>query len=357
MSEFERELEFIDDDDDLGCDLPLEQEPARELNLSLDVARASEGTRLDLYLTSAYPGHSRSLVQKSIEQGLVLVNEQKVKPSYRVRGGDHIRLAPFDPPHPMPLPEDIPLDILYEDDFMAVVNKPPAMVVHPAKGNWSGTLVNALRFHFQKLSMDNGDYRPGIVHRLDRDTSGVILIAKEESTHRDLSLQFEHRKVFKEYHVITRGVLDRDGDYIEKPIGHHPSVREKMAIFPAANEAKRIREACTYFEVIERFDGFTYCKAHPKTGRTHQIRVHLASVGCPVLADELYSGAREFRLREVHPQAEADEPLLTRQALHAYRLRILHPKLNQWKEFLAPLPAEMERTLNALRQHRPRRKR
>ncbi len=347
------DLDLLDDDDALGQEQPQEADAPRALNLSLDVARASEGTRLDLYLTAAYPGHSRSLVQKSIEHGLVLVNEQMVKPSYRVRGGDCIRHAPFDPPHPMPIPEDIPLDILYEDEFMAVVNKPPFMVVHPAKGNWSGTLVNALRFHFQKLSMENGDYRPGIVHRLDRDTSGVILIAKEEATHRELSMQFESRKVFKEYHVITRGVLDRDGDYIEKPIGKHPTIREKMAIFPQSNEAKRIRDACTYYEVIERFDGYTYCKAHPKTGRTHQIRVHLAWAGCPVLADELYSGAKEVRLSEIQPHAERDEPLLTRQALHAFRLKIFHPMLHQWKEFQAPLPAEFERTLTALRAHRP----
>ena len=256
-----------------------------------------------------------------------------------------------EPQRPAPQPENIPLDILYEDDDLAIVNKPYNMVVHPAKGNWSGTLVNALAYHFGKLSNHNGDHRPGIVHRLYRDTSGAILIAKEESTHRDLSLQFETRKVFKEYVAITQGMLDRDSDYIERRIMHHPNDRIKMAI---TDDPEKGRDACSYYEVVERFKGFTYVRVQPRTGRTHQIRVHLASVGAAVLADKLYSGRDCFKMSDLAPNLapEQDETLLVRQALHAQRLRIFHPRKKVVIAVEAPLPPEMRATLEALRTHR-----
>jgi 23S rRNA pseudouridine1911/1915/1917 synthase len=250
------------------------------------------------------------------------------------------------------VPEDIPLDVLYEDEFVAIVNKPADMVVHPAKGHWSGTLVNALQFRFGQLSHLNGDYRPGIVHRLDRDTSGAILIAKDERMHRDLSYQFEHRKIFKEYLAITAGVLDRDSDYIERRIVHHPHDRVKMAV--TDDEDDDGKEACSYYEVIERFRGFSFCRIQPRTGRTHQIRVHLASIGCPVLADKTYSGRDSLRLSDLVADIDeaADEVLMPRQALHAGRLRFFHPRLHQMIEAEAPLPPEFEKTLAALRRYR-----
>ena len=309
----------------------------------------AQGGRLDQYLTAAFPGYSRSLIQRAIASGSVRVNDAPAKASYKVRPRDVIRLAPLDPPHPMPVPENIPLDILYEDEYLAVINKPANMVVHPAKGNWSGTLVNGLRWHFQQLSGVNGDYRPGIVHRLDRDTTGAILIAKEENAHRHLSLQFETRQVFKEYHCLVEGVLDRDSDYVEKPIGPHPHDREKKAVHTRADEGRGIREACTYYEVIERFTGFTYVRCHPKTGRTHQIRVHLLAVGCAILADELYSGRNEFRRTQLDKQAPSDDVLLARQALHAHRLRFIHPATGRWLEVTAPLPADFILALETLR--------
>jgi 23S rRNA pseudouridine1911/1915/1917 synthase len=227
------------------------------------------------------------------------------------------------------------------------------MVVHPAKGNWSGTLVNALQFHFTDLSNANGTYRAGIVHRLDRDTSGVILIAKEEATHRELAAMFEGRKVFKEYAAIAAGELDRDSDYIEGRIKHHPSDRVKMWVTDD-DEDEDAKDACTYYEVVERFRGYTFVRVQPRTGRTHQIRVHLASVGCPVLADKVYGGRDQLRLSDVTGKfpGENDEVLIGRQALHAYRLRFQHPRLGRWMEFEAPLPADMQRTLQALRQWR-----
>jgi 23S rRNA pseudouridine1911/1915/1917 synthase len=281
----------------------------------------------------------------------VTVNEKPAKASYRVRHNDRVRVWLPEPMHDLPVPEDIPLEVLYEDEFLAIINKPADMVVHPAKGHWSGTLVNALQFHFGQLSHLSGDYRPGIVHRLDRDTSGVILIAKDERTHRDLSAQFEHRKMFKEYLALTAGVLDRDSDYIERRIGHHPRDRVKMAVTDDEDDGK---EACSFYEVIERFRGFTFCRVQPRTGRTHQIRVHLASVGCPVLADAAYSGRDALRLSDLVAELEpsADELLLSRQALHASRLRFLHPRLREVIEAEAPLPEEFNRTLAVLRQHR-----
>lgn len=307
--------------------------------------------RLDQFLVHQCADVSRSLLQKAIDQKKVEVNGKPAKASYKVRHLDRIYLELPDLLPAAPQPEDIPLQILYEDDYLALVNKPYDMVVHPAKGNWTGTLVNALQFHFSHLSNANGDYRAGIVHRLDRDTSGVILVAKDENAHRDLALQFETRKVFKEYLAITAGVLDRDSDYIEKRIGRHPHDRVKMTVTDDVEEGK---DACSFYEVIERFRGYTFCRVAPKTGRTHQIRVHLASVGCPVVADKAYSGRDSLRLSDVTESipAEKDTVLMHRQALHAFRLRIIHPVTGEIIEGQAPLPEEFERTLAALRKYR-----
>jgi len=322
--------------------------------VDLFVNGKSAGVRLDQYLVSTFPGHSRSSIQKVIEAPAVTVNGQPAKPSYRLRDGDHVRLWLPDPSAHAPIAEDIPLEVLYEDDCLVVINKPANMVVHPAKGNWSGTLVNALRFHFDHLSSLNGDYRPGIVHRLDRDTSGVILVAKDEMAHRELSMQFETRKIYKEYLAITQGVLDRDSDYIERAIGPHPRDREKKAAYAEADEERDIKAACTYYEVVERFQNHTLVRCLPKTGRTHQIRVHLAHVGCPVLADRAYSGRDCLRRSDLDRNVSAaeDAVLLDRQALHAHRLRFQHPRTLQWIEAKADLPADLQRTLDALRQQR-----
>jgi 23S rRNA pseudouridine1911/1915/1917 synthase len=321
--------------------------------IEIDVKIRSEGMRLDRYLALQFPDFSRSVIQDAIDGGNVVVNGKPSKSSYKVRHGDQLRIQLPEPKHDLPVPEDIPLDILYEDEWLALINKPADMVVHPAKGNWSGTLVNALQFHFTDLSNANGTYRAGIVHRLDRDTSGVILIAKEETTHRELAAMFEGRKVFKEYAAIVAGELDRDSDYIEGRIKHHPSDRVKMWVTDD-QEDEEAKDACSYYEVVERFRGYTFVRVQPRTGRTHQIRVHLASVGCPVLADKVYGGRDQLRLSDVTGRmpGDNDEVLIGRQALHAYRLRFQHPRLGRWMEFEAPLPADMLQTLRALRQWR-----
>jgi 23S rRNA pseudouridine1911/1915/1917 synthase len=331
---------------------PVEAEPASPTRAIEFTARTKvDGVRLDQFLVAQFPEYSRSGIQKVIDAAGVQVNGRIAKASYKVRHGDLLAITPPEPTHELPQPEDIPLDVLYEDDYLAVINKPFDMVVHPAKGHWSGTLVNALQFRFAKLSDVNGSYRPGIVHRLDRDTSGVILVAKEEQAHRDLGMQFELRKIYKEYVAITNGVLDRDSDYIEGRIAHHPHDRIKMIV---TDEEEVGRDACSFYEVIERFRGFTFCRVNPRTGRTHQIRVHLASVGCPVLADKMYGGRDCFRLSDLDPNlaAEADETLLPRQALHAHRIRFTHPAKRNVIEVIAPLPPEFDATLKALRRHR-----
>lgn len=341
--------------DDLEDDVspPTPAGTSRRGPIDLDVKIKAEGMRLDRYLHLCFQDFSRSVIQTAIDGGHVLVNGKASKSSHKVRHGDRLRIHLPEPTHDLPVPEDIPLDVLYEDEWLALVNKPADMVVHPAKGNWSGTLVNALQFHFAALSKANGTYRAGIVHRLDRDTSGVILIAKEENTHRELAAMFEARKVFKEYAAITTGELDRDSDYIEGRIKHHPSDRTKMWVTTDKDD-EGAKDACTFYEVVERFRGYTFVRVQPRTGRTHQIRVHLTSIGCPVLADKMYGGRDALRLSDVNGKmpGEGDEVLLDRQALHAYHLRFRHPRLDRWMEFEAPLPPDFLRALHALREFR-----
>ncbi len=310
------------------------------------------GKRIDAYLASRYPDYSRSVIQKVIDARAVLINGEPTKASYKVREGDAIRVWLPDLGDGSHLPEDIPLEIIYEDASFTVVNKPPGLVTHPAKGNWSGTMVNALQFHFDSLSTVGGENRPGIVHRLDRDTSGLLIVAKEDKAHRELARQFEARTIRKEYLALVYGSPTRDSDFIERPIGMHPTHREKQAIRNLDDGGK---EAVTFYEVLERFDGFALVRCRPKTGRTHQIRVHLTHVGHPILADKMYSGrAATFTLGDLvgpdHP--EAAQILLDRQALHAHALSLLHPVTAAPITFNAPLPADMAATLAALRAYR-----
>ena len=306
------------------------------------------GKRIDAYLASRFPDYSRSVVQKVIDAGAVLVNGQPVKASYRVRLDDQIRVWLPELADEAPTPEEIPIPVVYEDEVMVVVNKPPGMVTHPAKGNWSGTLVNALQFHFDTLSTVGGGNRPGIVHRLDRDTSGLLIVAKDDRAHARLAQQFEARTIRKEYLALVAGVPGRDSDYIERPIGFHPTNREKMAIRLPEDGGK---EAVTFYEVRERFRGSALVLCRPQTGRTHQIRVHLAHVGHPILADKAYSGRdRVTRGDLLGPGVpDADAVLLARQALHAHALRLAHPLTGADLSFTSPLPPDMAGVLAVLR--------
>jgi len=309
------------------------------------------GKRIDSYLSSRYPDYSRSVIQKVIDADAVLINGLPVKASYKVREGDAIRVWLPELADDAPVPEDIPLEVLFEDAAFTVVNKPPGLVTHPAKGNWSGTLVNALQFHFDSLSSVGGANRPGIVHRLDRDTSGLLIVAKDDKAHKDLARQFEARTIRKEYLALVHGTPSRDSDFIERPIGMHPTNREKMAIRTVEEGGK---EAATFYEVLERFRGFALVRCKPKTGRTHQIRVHLAHIGHPILSDKAYSGRPPLTIGDLlgpdHP--EADRVLLARQALHAHALDLHHPITGEPVHFHAPLPADLAAVLAALRAHR-----
>lgn len=342
-------------------------DPAQQ-PVDVTVPEEHAGARLDWFIAQTFPSYSRTHIRKAINLQEVRVNGRRAKAAMRITAGDVVTVVLPELPKEGPQPAAIPLEILYEDSAIAVINKPPGMVVHPGRGHWEGTLASALRYHFDELSEYGGPTRPGIVHRLDRDTSGAILIAKNDQAHKRASEQFENRTVTKEYFAITAGVPDHDRDLIDLPIGPHPYQREKMAIrrdHPAA------RPAQSFYEVEQRFAGFAAVRIAPKTGRTHQIRLHLASIGCPVLCDRLYGGrakltqselthrpgaARLSDLSDANSQATGDaaddDVLICRQALHAIRLTIRHPLEDRELTFEAPLPLDMRRTLAALEQFR-----
>ncbi len=314
------------------------------------------GQRLDAFLASQISDASRVRIRRGIDDLRAKVDGEVRKASYRLRDGQLVEFVLPPAPAKGPEPEPIPLSILYEDEALAVIDKPSGMVVHPAKGHWSGTLASALVHHFDKLSEHGGESRPGIVHRLDRDTSGAIIIAKTDLAHQRLAEQFQARTVRKEYLAIVFGRPDLDRDLIDHPIGDHPTHREKKAL---RTDHSSSREAQTFYEVEERFPGYALIKALPKTGRTHQIRLHLASIRCPVLCDKLYAGQSRMtiadcrtRSRSPHlaKEREADEILLERQALHAHRVSFAHPVSGKQMEICAPVPDDIQQLLLILRQ-------
>ncbi len=335
--------------------------------ITLAVEDRAHGWRLDHYLTRLYPNYSRASFQRAISAGDILVNGLEIKPSRRLRVNDILSVllpAESDPGVPA---ENIPLSVIYEDDALVVINKSAGMIVHPGRGNPHGTLAAALQFHFDSLSDVAGQFRPGIVHRLDRDTSGLLVVAKDNQVHNRLSSQFERREVKKQYHAIVWGEMELDSDYIETHVRVHSKNREKMTICPSGGEA---REAITFYEVIQRFRGFTYMRLHPKTGRTHQLRVHMQHMGHPIVADRLYGGHAKLELEQVakgekfssagytnehagdDSSSRGGSLLITRQALHAHRLAFDHPADDRRCEFEAPLPADMQATLDALQRYR-----
>jgi 23S rRNA pseudouridine1911/1915/1917 synthase len=317
---------------------------------SLTVEAHHTGARLDAFLAFVLPQFSRVRLRKSINDLEVLVNGKRAKAAHRLHAGDVIALSLSDSKPDGPEPCNIPLEVLFEDESMAVINKPPGMVVHPGKGNWKGTLTSALAYHFANLSTIGGPSRPGIVHRLDRDTSGVILVAKTDPAHGALAEQFENRETNKEYFAIVAGNVDRDQELIDAPIGLHPHQREKMTIREGHDSS---RPAQTVYHVAERFDGFAAIHCFPQTGRTHQIRVHLAHRGHPVLCDKLYGGRSQVTRGEITRRRDDETILLARQALHAHRITIKHPLSKKEMTFEAPIPADIAVVLEQLRKHRP----
>ena len=312
-------------------------------HVELSIRDDQAGMRLDWVLVQSLPAYSRVQIRRGITAGDVKVDGINAKPAYRLQSGQRVVCRLSEQRPTAPVPEDIPLDVLYEDDVMAVINKPAGMVVHPARGHWQGTLVSALAYRFKHLSAVGGSVRPGIVHRLDRDTTGVIVIAKTDTAHRVIASQFEKRTVQKEYICLCFGIPDRDRDEIDLPIGKHPYHRAKMAI---RRDDRTSKPAQTFYEVVQRFSRVALLKVRPRTGRTHQIRLHLAHIGYPVLCDPLYGNSeslsRSFLLsgRE-HPGNDERDILLSRHALHARTIQLAHPTTGKSIQFEAPLPPDI----------------
>src|SRR5688572_13290042 len=300
------------------------------------IAAQEAGLRLDAYLASQVEGWSRARLQRLIDSEDVLVNGKPSKPSYKLRADDEIEVELIAPPTSRFAPEPIPIEIVYEDDAFVVVNKPAGLVVHPAAGIHSGTLANALAYHFQQLP-NASSVRPGIVHRLDRDTSGLLVVAKTESALEHLSDQFRDRSVYKSYIALVHGRVPSDSGRIEEPLARDRSNRTRMAVVRGG------RSALSIYRVNLRFNRFTLLDVELKTGRTHQIRVHLAWLKHPVVGDETYGGGRDNTIQ--NPKLKSQIRSLGRQFLHAEKLAFAHPKTGERVLYQSPLPPELSNLL------------
>jgi 23S rRNA pseudouridine1911/1915/1917 synthase len=315
--------------------------------LTLHVGNSIKERRLDKYLHSRFSDLSRRFIQNAIKAGSVQVNGKIAKPSFKLSPGDKIDMTLPEPPSKEILPEDIPLNIVYEDSCLIILNKQPDMIVHPARGNTHGTLVNALVFYSDKLSSGLGEFRPGIVHRLDKNTTGVMVVAKDDTTQWKIAKQFEHRQVNKNYLAIVHGTPELTADRIKAPLGIHPRAREKYAIRPGIG-----KEAITFYEVLESFRGFSLLRLTPKTGRTHQIRVHLLYIKHPIVADDMYGGRLVYPWQLADTEPAVQQPVISRVALHAHTLEFKHPATDEMVKFEAPLPEDMQNLLDMLRKYR-----
>lgn len=328
-----------------------EDSPDAPLLIVHEVTRGQVGKRLDKYLHDRHPRISRTMLQRFIKSGDVTVNELPAKASYEVNAGDRVRVTLPPPPPSEVIPQDIPLNILFEDDWILVINKHEGIVCHPAHGGQSGTIANAAAGHARSLSRSDDPFRPGIIHRLDKNTTGVMVIAKTDEAHWRISLQFERRTVRKEYFAVCEGQIRLDGDVINKPLAPHPETTQRM-ILPSASPPRSamFKEAVTEYRVEKRYRGYSTVALLPKTGRTHQLRVHMMSIGHPIVGDKLYGGraVSEYDLTA----AGSTEPLIEHQALHARFLQFVHPITEKTVSFEAPLPPRIARILELLESHR-----
>ena len=303
-----------------------------------EVGKGEVGMRLDAFVASVSE-LSRSAAAKLIESGNVRVGGSSAEKKRALALGEVVEVILPEPEECKALPQDIPLDVVYEDGDVIVINKPQGMVVHPAPGNYSGTLVNALLYHCQgSLSGIGGVMRPGIVHRIDKDTSGLLVVAKNDFAHAALSEELKHHGIEREYHALVKGGFSEDTGTVNEPIGRHPVDRKRMAVLKSSDSA---REAITHYEVLDRYGSVSYLKLLLETGRTHQIRVHMSYIGHPLLGDEVYGRSKTpFEKRHAH--------LLNGQVLHARRLSFTHPRTGERVSFECPLPEKFKRVLEIL---------
>lgn len=293
----------------------------------------TSGLRLDVFCAEQFPELSRGYIKTLITEGKVTVDGLSKKPSYKMKAGDVLEIEIPEPKESTIEPEDIPLNIIYEDEDIIVVNKPKGMVVHPAPGTPSGTLVNALMHHTQQLSSINGVYRPGIIHRIDKDTTGLLMVAKNDVAHQRLSEQLKGHHITREYVGLVKGIVENNRGTVDMPIGRHPKDRIRMAVVK-----ENSKEAVTHFEVLERYvQGYTLMRFKLETGRTHQIRVHMSAIGHPIAGDLLYKGDKK-------------NPFKTQgQCLHAQTLGFIHPTTGEYVEYSAPLPEYFQEILKGLK--------
>ena len=345
---------------------PIEADEDGLRHVRIDIRRALPNRRLDKYLSGRLgANYSRTALQQYIREGNVTVNGRLVKPSYVIRTADAIDMTlPLIKPREIP-PEPIPLEIVYEDDDLLAINKQADLIVHPARGNWTGTLVNGLAHYFSRNWRDIGElptsgqvFRPGIVHRLDRDTTGIMLVAKTELALWRLGRQFELREVRKTYSAIVHRIVEHDEDVIDMPIGRHPKIREKHAVHRGTGRAYPVttKPAVTRYKVLERLRNvgdssacFTLVEMYPKTGRTHQLRVHMSYIGHPIVGDRMYGGGPIYRSQLAGHADRAEGPLITRQALHAHTIEFRHPRSGEPMKLQAPWPDDFTETLEELK--------
>jgi len=350
-----------------AVETPLEAEDDGLAHLRIEIRRVLTGRRLDKYLSGRLgKSVSRTALQRYIHEGNVTVNGRIVKPSYTIRAGDVIEMA-IEPqrPHEIP-PEPIPLEVVYEDEDLIAINKQADLIIHPARGNWTGTLVNALAHYFRKNWRDIAElptsgqaFRPGIVHRLDRDTTGILLVAKSELALWRLGRQFELRKVHKTYSAIVHGAVALDEDVIDAPIGKHPRIRERYAVHRLTGKPYSVttKQALTRYKVVEKFQhvgkskaAFTLLELYPLTGRTHQLRVHLSYIKHPIVGDRIYGGGPIY-LSQLQGRSDAAEgPVITRQALHARAIEFRHPRTGRPMRLEAPWPEDFAQAVRVLRE-------
>jgi 23S rRNA pseudouridine1911/1915/1917 synthase len=328
-------------------DQQLQNEDITAGPVTLRVGNSIQERRVDKYLHGRFSNYSRVMIQNVIKAGGVNVNGKVIKSSFQLTPGDKIDLVLPEMPSKEITPEEIPLDVIYEDDDLIIINKQANIIVHPARGYKSGTLVNALAFYSDKLSSGLGEFRPGVVHRLDRNTTGCMIITKNDVAQWKVAKQFQDRKTKKTYLAIVHGCPELIADMINAPIGVHPTNRVKYAVCSLTG-----KEAITYYKVLEEFRGYSLLEVDIKTGRTHQIRVHLSHIKHPVVADDMYGGKVVYPWQLKDTELVPEDPIISRVALHAYSIEFRHPTTEQMVRFEAPFPPDMQNMLNALRQYR-----